>query len=338
MNSCVDQIDFAQSPENSLLVVDGQITLGPGPHKISLRELGDFGAEPNRPISNAKLTLIEDSLRSAVMTEIEGGTYQLAEGEFVTTVGKKYEVLIELENGNAYRSLPEIMPQSTQLDSVYYETTFEEELNERGRTVEDYYLAVFVDGEIPVLEDGPFIRWKVEESYNFVELPSPNPLDQLLVCYFNRDTDPQAIRLFDGGQSVSPFIRKEQVARIFIDWTFEQRHYIRVFQQSLTAEAFEYWQNIDQVTNQVGSIFDVPPAGVPGNIINENDPNELVLGYVQAVAVDTALTFTVPAFLSEIFIPTYCQLNFRPSIGFPSECFNCIIFDGATYERPDYWD
>lgn len=335
---CVDQINFDQSVENPQLVVDGLISLGSGPHEVSLSQLGDFGAEPIQPTSHAEVTIIENGADSYQLSEISRGVYQLAAGILETEVGVGYKVMIQLEDGRRYQSEEEIMPVPTILDSVYYELVFKDQFTSAGQTVSDYFLDVFIDGIVSDGEEGPFIRWTVEESYNFTELPGLTPLDPRFTCYLSRATDPQNILLFDASSSFSPVIRRKQVAETFIDWTFQERHYFRVFQQSLTASAFEYWERIDQVSNQVGSVFDPPPAGLIGNISNVDDPNELVLGYVQAVAQDTATAFTVPTLLSEVFIQTYCARNFQFGRGFPQECYDCLLFDNSTYERPDYWD
>ena len=51
----------------------------------------------------------------------------------------------------------------------------------------------------------------------------------------------------------------------------------------MTRDAIEYWRKVNILANQVGSIFDTPPAEINGNIKNLNNQDEKVYGYFQTV-------------------------------------------------------
>ncbi|HEX8060227.1 MAG TPA: DUF4249 family protein, partial [Cyclobacteriaceae bacterium] len=54
---------------------------------------------------------------------------------------------------------------------------------------------------------------------------------------------------------------------------------IIVEQRAISQEEFEYWELIKKTTENLGGLFDPLPSQVIGNITNDNDPSEQVLGY-----------------------------------------------------------
>ena len=109
-----------------------------------------------------------------------------------------------------------------------------------------------------------------------------------------------------------------------------------VTQQTITAEAFDYWSRIDLVSNQLGSLLDPPPASVRGNIYNIDDPNEIILGYFGAIAEDADVLFTnAGIFFEEFELLPYCGI---PGFEiFAPGCCNCIELENSTWEIPFYW-
>jgi hypothetical protein len=61
-----------------------------------------------------------------------------------------------------------------------------------------------------------------------------------------------------------------------------EKYYIFLRQYALSKETYEYLQNLKKITEQTGSIFDMQPSEVTGNIHALNNPGELVLGYLTA--------------------------------------------------------
>ena len=66
-----------------------------------------------------------------------------------------------------------------------------------------------------------------------------------------------------------------------VDNSFLYPFFFSVKQLSINREAYEYWEKIKIVINNQGSLFDIPPAPVFGNIANVEDRNEIVLGYFE---------------------------------------------------------
>jgi hypothetical protein len=58
-------------------------------------------------------------------------------------------------------------------------------------------------------------------------------------------------------------------------------YYLRIGQQSLSRGAYHYWQTIQNLTTNVGSVFDIPPATLVGNLHNADPGGTPLLGYFQ---------------------------------------------------------
>ena len=62
------------------------------------------------------------------------------------------------------------------------------------------------------------------------------------------------------------------------------RYSILVTQYALTADGFNYWQQLKKNTEQLGSIFDAQPSALTGNIHCVTNPSEPVIGFISVGA------------------------------------------------------
>ena len=352
LTACIEPVEFTFNPEayQQQLVVDGRITLGEGPYTLNLKQTADFARDSLVEVSGAQITLFDELGNQERYTEISPGQYQLA-GEIVTgVVGRAYHIEIDWE-GNTYRSLPETMPERVGMDRIYKKLMDRRINTVTGSAVEKKFVDVFIDASIPDWDQGPYLRWEAEATWMIIETRSPdlfnqnlfipNPLDFPLTCYFRDIPDPQSLILFNGDIFDIDLLEGQFVTGRSIDWTFFFRQVFQVYQYSMNREALAYWERVEEVINQRGSIFDTPPAVVRGNLSRVDDPGEIVLGYFEAVAVDT---LELPIFRSDfrgIYITPLCQPDWyyfsRGELA-PDQCYNCIEIKGATLQRPNYWD
>jgi len=69
------------------------------------------------------------------------------------------------------------------------------------------------------------------------------------------------------------------------------RYSMLLKQYALTKEAFQFWENLQKNTQQLGSIFDAQPSQLIGNIHNLADTLEPVIGYMSAGTVSKLRKF-----------------------------------------------
>ena len=140
---------------------------------------------------------------------------------------------------------------------------------------------------------------------------------------------------------------------------------ILVHQYALTQDAFNFLTLMQKNTESLGSIFDVQPSSVRGNIHCITNPSEPVIGFVSAGTVqqqrifiksidipsyynpicpspDTVVTFgMLRHFYEDLdFIPVSKYFNgagnFAGWLSAPADCADCRLQGGKT-QKPSFW-
>ncbi len=350
--TCVEIIEFDVERSGRQLVVYGKFTDSSFPQQIQL-SMTDPNEELAIPVNDAVITIYDQEGAMENYAQHAEGLYQLSGETIRGERGKAYYVEIVLENGKTYQSMPETMPITVGKDVVNALITKIEQLGSQGTTFEKDVIQIFVDTTFPSSNEPIYTKWDIEELYVHQEADLPLsrfPFYSPKNCFVTVFSDPQSIRLHDGKEFPVSTIDNQLVLTRDIDFTFFNPHYFNVIQSSITAEAFNYWKNIDEIANRSGSIFDIPPAPVKGNIFNVDDPSEEVLGYFEVSAVDTARTFTTRADIG-FFIEEPCEVGLEvfqvPFNCVPclvereivdEECINCLTLPNSTIVRPSYFD
>ncbi|HEV7348691.1 DUF4249 domain-containing protein [Telluribacter sp.] len=93
------------------------------------------------------------------------------------------------------------------------------------------------------------------------------------------------LNLFADGYTDGALIAKRKVAKV----PFYQHHgcLVELRQSSLTPSAYRFFKDLQEQTQNSGGVADPPPTASIGNVQNQGDPNELVVGYFTASAVST---------------------------------------------------
>jgi hypothetical protein len=149
------------------------------------------------------------------------------------------------------------------------------------------------------------------------------------------------------------------------DSRLDIRYSILVRQYALTAEAYQYWLTIQKNSEQLGTLFDLQPSQLYGNIQSVGNPNEPVVGFISAATVQQARIFinnrqlnnwksplanppcevqVIPQNPVDYRIFDFPDLSFAPwyfitggSIAIVrKECLDCTLA-GGTNRKPSFW-
>jgi hypothetical protein len=335
MMGCLSPIDFPVERRGNQLVISGSVSnLTSDENQITIGTTSGAGTRPV-PVTDATVRLLADGLELTSYINQNNGVYRLPDGVPIIE-GRTYTAEIRLSDGRIYRSSPEVLPLQPAISTAEGEFIFDETIATSGNVVRTAYYRIRANLErVP---RNSFLRIYTQETWVIEPTNFPDPFNDVPdPCFVTGVVDPQRINLIStAGLSTTDPIRLE-IANRRVDPSFLKRHYFTVFTSTISADTYEYWRKVNILANQVGSIFDVPPAEIVGNWQNVSDPAEKVWGYFQ-VANTTFYRFFVVGSEVPFFLGTYCEYNSMfPPDSYPNECLNCLSLPGSTKVIPSWW-
>lgn len=337
--SCTEPFEVDIDDFESLLVVEGFVSTENAVQSIKLTKTARYGSifegidSRIQPEENAIVIVRDDLGNNTTFFETEPGIYE-SDGAFSAIVGRSYNLLVELSNGDSYISLPETVTEPVAIESLDYEFAVKFGANDEQRTGFDLNVNFTDDAD----RDN-FYLWRMAGVHEFLTFPDRHvtpvpppgfglmetPKDCCATCWriedFDSDITVANDNLFDGNSlSENVLFVQDNGLR------FSQGNYlVSVRQYSLSSDAYDF---LSLVANQIGidgDIFDPPPATIRGNMISLTNPGEDVIGYFWAasVAIDTVTLETANLEIR--------QGNFEIND-------DCRLTPGATTEQPSFWE
>jgi len=198
---------------------------------------------------------------------------------------------------------------------------------------------IYINTPINVNGQPSYLRWKTDEAWSFSEI-SCNPLKQPVTCYMSDKLEPERIFIYSSEGISGTFLEKKFIAqkRILDRIEFIERHYFNGQQYTLTKDAYEYWEKVQNLANPSGDIFDLPPAPLPGNVYNINDQDEIALGYFEVSSKAVARAFLLQEDIKPFSVSAKQYIcSYYSRSGYQAACCNCLVLDNSSLERPEYW-
>jgi len=332
--SCVDRLDFVGETKEGQLVIYGLLTDVEERQVVTVSRTALSGLPP-RGVANAKVSVLSTSGARYPYTSLKTGEYELV--GFRATAGNSYALEVVVD-GKVYQSKFEKVPELDAEDKLSF--TFD---NEPFRTEKpEYVFKVFSETKLPDTQDPIYLRWTIEETYLWplawlrgTGIPPPQPPP----CFISDVIEPNRINLFDGS-GTSTRNSTLLLGRRSVDNSFQYPFYVTVKQLSINREAYNYWEKIKIVISNQGSLFDIPPAPVFGNIFNVKDSEETVLGYFEVAKTKTTRIYTTNADVP-FYLLDPCQfLPSTPDDSYPAECRSCAARAQGrswTIKAPAWW-
>jgi hypothetical protein len=333
--SCLSPVDFETDDVGGRLVVGGQISTLPEQNFVQLGRTADSERLPF-PVSNATVRLVDDLGQSYIYQEDGNnlGMYHLP--DVPGAPERTYFIQVTTPEGEYYESVPEKMPSPSGELSATYEIVREEFIDNEGTASLLPFIKIYVNSILPTTST-PRIRWSAYEAFLLSPTDFPDPFGSVPPpCFIVQPADPQRIVLFNGEDVQTQTIENLLVVSRVVDWSFLEKHHLTIYQSSLTSDALEYWRKVNISANQVGSIFDTPPAEISGNIKNVNNPDEKVYGYFQAV---NETYYRITLYQHDIPYPlsASCTFDNRDFLKYPARCLDCLSVRNSSYTRPSWF-
>jgi hypothetical protein len=310
LGGCKDKyVSPYKSPGTGYLVVEGYIT-GNGPTKFVLSHTVKLpGDSVSPPEKGANVSVEGDNNSVFRLSEQAGGQYGV--DTMALNAGVRYRLRIKTSGGKEYLS-----------DYVAYKPT--PPIDSLNWVLNPDQLVVYANTHDPA-NATRYYQWAYDEvwEYHSAEYTGLKYVDSN-VTVVGRLPSEQIFRCWEGGPSTSIIIASS--AKLSQDEIYRHPlinipvgsykvsvlYRITVRQYALTEDAYNFLSIMQKNTESLGSIFDVQPSAVKGNIHNVSDPTEPVIGFVSAGTVDRRVMYISRGQLS--FWPYYfsCSSPDRP--------------------------
>lgn len=343
---------------NSYLVVEGVINGNPNAvTTISLsrlRKLSDTAY--NIPEFNASVMIEQEAGSMFALQQRDSGLY--SSENLTLDASKRYRLLVNTADGNRYVSDFTSMLQTPEIDSVTWEQHND--------------LMLFVNTHDP-LNETHYYRWDYVETWEY------HSFYNSIIRYENDSV------IYDTNNSTHICWKSGNSTEISLDNTValsndvishtkigtiprnsqkgSERYSALVKQYALSQEAYQYWQILQKISQQLGTLFDVQPSQLQGNIHSLSNPSEPVIGYISASTIPEKRIFVDHSSLTDWkeFDGNYCDIintaqnqpdivRYLISSGYApyyfvaagvftytwSECVDCRKLGGTT-TKPSFW-
>ena len=360
---CRDEFMPDLKKYEELLVVDAMITDEQGPYTVKLSRTSEVNNTSLNPYTGCRVRLAENTGAIETLTEVAPGTYQTTGEDISAGVGKSYQLMIETPQGEHYSSDFIEMKPKVDIQNVRAELQFKESI-EYPWPLGGYQFFV---SSAPTSEDVNLF-WRLEETFEYTsdfkidfyfrgmgieEYPKP---DTVFRCWKSQKVNNfyiESTRALSSSQVTDKplhFVSTETKR-------LQVRYSLLVKQFNISDEAYAYWKDIREQIADDDFLFSSQPYQIIGNIKNDDNPEEQVLGFFTVASVTEKRIFADrpqnTAFYYDKCVgntdlrglgllgpdqfPVYLA-NTPEGIALASEfCFDCTLW-GGELARPEFWE
>jgi hypothetical protein len=285
---CVKQFlpEFGTDP--NLYVVEGLITDQPGSQGVRVSRSIPLGKSSDLiPVSGCNVWITNDLGTKYTLTGASSGMY-FTSNDFRGVVGRKYTLYVEVTRYDVptkkkvvdftVQSKPAEMLPVPPIDSLYYEKL--QLTAENGFPVEGEGCQVLLNTSDPA-NKSRFFRWDYSETWKIQGPTYQKTINS--VCWITNNSDEINAKAVTG---LSENKIKAQKVKFISNQSdrLSVRYRIQVNQYSLNENEFNYWSDLEKITQQSGNFYDITPASVNGNLFIVGNPDRQVLGYFSVSA------------------------------------------------------
>lgn len=247
--------------------------------------------------------------------------------------------MVELPDGSRYESTPQTLTASPSISATYANYEKGRSINELGNEQNDHRWNVFIETAVARSYE-MYLTWRYRGVYEFETFPEdyckqpendcdPGPAHPRQVppgCYkycYVTEYGNEFTTAASGREGLFESILEKKIASIPITYSKLYNYYkLNIYQLSVSRQVYEYLQLLNQQITSQGTIFDVTPSPVNGNIHSIEDSDDTALGMFYAAGVTSAQLNLNRSGVSASFTPSY-----RPE--------DCRLARNSSDERPE---
>ncbi len=341
-SGCISEFDPPSQGYENLLVVEAFLTNDGEPFEVTLSRSTPIDTIAFIPESGANISLETELGESYDLFEYEEGRYQSL-ANIDPQVGQDYKLNIMTSNGNAYESEFVTMRNTPEIDSVTFRYEEKPTAGLQG-------MQVYVTTHDPANSTW-YYRWEWEETWIFyTPIAGTHIYENGQFLYRNENIN-RCWKEFSSSSieiSTSKNLTEDVISNyplLYVTTETDRlgsRYSLNVKQFALSEASYNYWLELEKVTESLGTLFDPQPSTVYSNIQNINDEDEIVLGYFDASSVSEERIFIERKDLPLIRVPNYyinCEDTIVPPGLVPEMILRGYMLGYETYNdfgRPIY--
>ena len=347
-------------------VVSGQVTDQNGYQTVTVSKASPVGNPEYIPVSHCYIRIFDDKGNEFEMQESEEGVYKSRIDTYYLSPGTSFKLEILTPDGTSIVSDFDRMNECPDVDSVYYlrKDILTDEPGVGSKGIQFY---VDLDGENV---ETRFFRWEAIETWEYhATYPMEWYYDGSVHHIFPPDYSRQvcwSTQLVKNIYTLSTENlaenRYDMISLHFVDNRTSRLLYgysLLINQYAMSEEAYSYWDQMRINSTEHGGLYDKQPLIIKGNLHNNTNPDQEVLGFFSASSVKSKRIFIKNVENLELDVPAYCNPTV-PRYGFreltPSdyptflmgdkegywmvflnmECVDCLSM-GGTNIKPDFW-
>lgn len=282
------------------------------------------GSEVNEAITGLQITLYDEDGPQEVLLDQGDGNYA---GVSVGVVGRAYHIQILMPNGDQIVSSPQTLKPGPEVADLLLEQFTElEQVGNNEIGVDGLNLNLYMNQSEVISH---YYKWTLHGTYEFQAPAVPG-----FSCYVNDGY----FGFFGLAESISSDKDLFSKRLIFLEPNgrkFSIGYSIEVSQYTMTDDAYNYWKKIDDQQNNVGSVFDSPPARIEGNL-SYSDKEETILGFFEVNSIRKKRLFINPTDFAES--PILATAACAPEkLNPPDWCSDCTALPSSTSKKPIFW-
>ena len=313
LSRCITQFVPETDEDQELIVVEGLITDQPEVYKVKVSLSMPLGKKSViKPLRGCNVYITYGQNNMHLLNESgSSGIYVTDPAVFTGEIGRKYTLHINTNsstiNHYSYQSLPMEMYGVPPIDSLYYEKVTIKPKAERSGEWEGCQIYLNTGDTEGLCRN---YRWDYTETWKF-QLPYFVPNQTCWITCNSADIHVKSTSV----------LAVNRISRLPVKYISNEsdmlavRYSILVNQYSISEDEFSYWDKLRKISEEVGGLYDITPATIPGNIFCVEDPSEQVLGYFSVSAKNS----------KRIYIDEY----FKGLVNLYSDCPSDTIYGSA---------
>ena len=328
--ACLDQInlDVPRGIEETLVIQGSVIQGDPSVISVNVSRLFDFTSNSVQPANVRSVILRDETGRELTIPTPELGLYEIrlpaGDPRMPIEAGKSYQLTVNTFDDRVYVSSFETILAVPKADSLSSRVFTKEVPDGMGGFVDRSFIEYGVHTATTTSETGPrpYLRWVMERSYRLTD-GSAFSLSEPKTCYITQRTDADNIRLLDPTSVNADRLHNLTIFEDLINFYYAEGHYLTVYQQAINEGAHRYWDQISNIVDRTGNMFEPPAGKINSNFENPNDPNDEAFGYFFVTQQDN-------------LCPPAKEQSPDGSCPFKM-CCDCLSEPGSSIRKPDFW-